>query len=184
MTSNFFSIPVGAVLAVILAHAGIAEASFLPSAVNGNIGIGTTAPSAKLDVTGSVTISGDVTMGANLTVGGKGSVNTLILVPAAVTLVSNTGVPAILGTFMRIAGAGGAAAVVDPGATQLPVAGMSDGQELVLYGTSNTATVKFHDGDTLSLSGGVSATFKNHDTMRLIFNATDNLWHELSRMLR
>ena len=46
---------------------------------NGNVGIGTSAPSAKLDVNGTMEVNGDATFSQNLTVAGESHLNGIVL---------------------------------------------------------------------------------------------------------
>ena len=82
---------------------------------------------------------------------------------------------------MRIVSSGGAVVVGSGGPSQITLTGIADGQELILYGTSDTDSVEFHNGDGLGLYGGVSFILKNRFRLRLIFDATSNIWSELSR---
>jgi hypothetical protein len=150
-----------------------AGASFLPTAVGGNIGINSTAPRGRLDVEGTI-------YGSTLYVDGTSSLNKVVLVPTATqTIAAGSGVTSVPSTLIRIVSSGGAVTVTaDPPIT---TTGVSDGQELVLMGTSNTDTVKFTNGSSLSLSQGVSFTMGAGARLRLIYSAADAAWMELSR---
>ncbi|MBF0387672.1 MAG: hypothetical protein HQL20_07435, partial [Candidatus Omnitrophica bacterium] len=135
---------------------------------NGNVGIGSTSPRYDLDVNGT------------------GSLTTLILAPDAGGTVSVGvgGIGSVTSSFMRIISSGGGDTEVGTGGAQVSVTGIADGQELILYGTNDTRSVTFHDGDGLNLDSAVSFTMKKDYCLRLIFNAADSVWREISRTAR
>lgn len=73
-----------------------------------------------------------------------------------------------------VTGSGGAVTVT---ANPQIAAATNVGQQLVLYGNSDTNTVTLADGNGLSLNGPV--TLKNHSIISLIWDGT--VWAELSR---
>jgi hypothetical protein len=157
----------------------------------GNLGIGATAPVARLHVgdgtaptLGADLASNSAFVQGNLEVDGKiyGSVDMsgpLVLVPpaSALSVVAGTGVTPVANSFIRLVGNAGAVTVTANPA----IAAGSDGQELVLLGTSDTNTVTFSNGNGLSLASGVSFTMGAGDTLRLIYDAANSVWRELSR---
>jgi hypothetical protein len=122
---------------------------------SGNVGIGTTLPNAGVDI--KATFAFEPSAATDITVGG--------------------GITVTRGV-MRIAGSAGAVDItVDP---QI-VAGIADGQLVVLQGTSNTNTVKLDNGTGLKLSGAVSFTMGNGDMMSLMYDQGNAVWVEISR---
>lgn len=134
----------------------------------GNVGIGSVTPGKELDIQGTVRASGSFLIGKNI----------LTPTSSVVSIVAGTGLDTVGNSYIKIQGSGGAIDITG-GVTQI-VAGI-DGQELVLYGTSDANTVKFDDGDGLKLDGGVSFTMGNNSCLRLIYNSTGGFWREVSR---
>jgi hypothetical protein len=155
-----------------------------------NIGIGTTAPVAKLHIgdagtvpnampiTGSdAYIKGNLELDGNLY--GTGSILTGPVINTPTPLnVTTSGIAAPPATILRITGNPGA--VVIPNST-IQIAAGTAGQTLVLIGTSDANTVKFHNNDGLKLSQGVSFTLGQGDMLNLVYDATLGLWVELAR---
>jgi len=61
------------------------------------------------------------------------------------------------------------------------IAAGQDGQTIILRGVSDTNTVKFNDGNGLSLSSKVSFTLGNGDTLMLFYDLAAGTWFELNR---
>ncbi len=132
------------------------------SVMNGNVGIGTWIPQSKLDINGTA------------------SLGIVLLTPTSSvqSITAGAGLTTVGNSYIKIAGSGGAV-VISNGVTQ--IAAGADGQELTLYGTSDTNTVKFHDGDGLKLTQGVSFTMGNNTILKLIYNSTSAVWREIDR---
>lgn len=102
--------------------------------------------------------------------------------PATQTLAAGTATVATTGRVIRVAGTGGATTItVNPAIT---VTGLRDGQELEIWGTSDTDTVVYTDeggdaGIKLQL-GAATRTLGIGDVLVLRYNTTDALWYELS----
>ncbi len=80
-------------------------------------------------------------------------------------------------SYVRIQSTGGAVDLtVDP---QVTATGTT-GQMMVIVGQSETNTIKLDNGTGLRLSGGISFTMGNQDTLTLMFDGTN--WVELSRV--
>jgi hypothetical protein len=164
----------------------------------GNLGIGTSGPDFKLDVSGEVRIEGT----NKLYFGGSGSgdndtnlyrsaADTLktddaFVVAGAVVTPSSTlqtlsagNAIAANAAKVRVAGSGGAVTL-----TSTPtVADGSDGQILIIQGTSDTNTVTVQDEGTLMNSnlelGAATRTLGKGDILVLTFDSTDSVWYEL-----
>ncbi|MBF0388393.1 MAG: hypothetical protein HQL20_11200, partial [Candidatus Omnitrophica bacterium] len=166
--------------------------------LTGNVGIGTTAPRAKMEVTGGVTITDDVTIGpalmtyasnnADLFVKGAietdssiysaGAVvaGTVALTPSTVfTVTAADGINVVNRTFMQIKGD---SLLVDIVSDPQIVPGIA-GQVLYLQGVDSTKVVKFETGTGLSLSGGVAFSLGAGDMLSLMFDGSS--WVETSR---
>ena len=129
----------------------------------GNVGIGTESPTTTLHVNGSTAYT-------------PSSDNVI----AAATGVSAA---MLVKRIIRVAGNAGNITIT---ATPSIAAGLADGQEIILQGTSDTDTVTFQDesnlgGSTLALSGGNDFTLGKNDTLCLMWDAGDSLWQEITR---
>ena len=81
-------------------------------------------------------------------------------------------------TIVRVAGDGGAALLdTDPAIED----GVSDGQMIIIQGTSDVNTVAIADAVNTALAGGVTFTMGQGDTIQLIWDAGDSVWYEVSR---
>ena len=168
-----------------------------PAAVvdnDGNIGIGTLTPTQKLEVSGNVKAVSFIGDGSGLTginvsnttinnttiVGGTATLDKLILKPAMQNNLTNVNPIVASGSLIRIQGASGPVDFA-PGATQIDVVGVADGQVIVLKGMSNANSVTLDDGSGLELSGGVKFIMGTGDTLTLVYDALTGNWVELSR---
>lgn len=129
----------------------------------GNTAFGDTSPTAKVDIKGDLVLrpSSDQTM-----VAGTGITSAMILANPLVRVVGNSGDITITATPSIAAGV--------------------DGQELTIQGTNDTDTVTFQDesnlaGSDLNLAGGVDFTVGRGDILRLLYDAGDAKWFEISR---
>lgn len=145
-----------------------ASATTKLAVIGGNVGIGSVSPGQSLDVQGSVRFSGN------------GYVGTSVLTPANTvqSITATGGLTSVTNSYIKIVGSPGAVSI-NNGVTQIPPG--IEGQELILYGTSSTNTVQFHNGDGLLLNSGVSFTMGNNACIRFIYNATSGAWREVSR---
>ena len=102
---------------------------------------------------------------------------TTVFVPSTTKdIVAGTGITSIANTIIHIAGSGGA---VDITADPQIEAG-TDGQYLIIQGTSDTNTVKLENGTGLHMHGG-DYTMTNHDNIVFKYDASDSEWQEVSR---
>ncbi len=161
---------------------------------DGNIGIATTTPTQKLEVAGNVKAVSFIGDGSGLTginvsnttinnttiVGGTATLDKLILKPAMQNNLTNVNPIVASGSLIRIQGASGPVDFA-PGATQIDVVGVADGQVVVLKGISNANSVTLDDGSGLELSGGVKFIMGLGDTLTLVYDALTGNWVELSR---
>ena len=122
---------------------------------SGNIGIGTTSPGAKLEVAGTTAFTP--------------SADQARLSDSTITVGS---------TIVRVAGSGGAVILdTDPAIAD----GATDGQMLILQGTSDTNTVQIADAVNTALAGGGAFVLGKGDTLTLIWDSGDSLWYETAR---
>ncbi|MDP8213259.1 MAG: hypothetical protein P9X22_08245, partial [Candidatus Zapsychrus exili] len=121
---------------------------------SGNVGIGTSLPSTTLDIDG--------------TFSGTPSADTSIVAGTGVTVSKYV---------MKVQGDGGA---VDITANPQITDG-SDGQMVIIKGVSDTNTLKFDDGTGLALDSGISFTMGIGDLLHLMYDATEDIWYEISR---
>ncbi len=121
---------------------------------DGRVGVGLAAPSATLEVNG-----------------------TFATTPSSVVNVTAGGGIAVTKAFMRIQGSAGA---VDITANPQIAAG-TDGQIVIVQGSSNTNTVKIDDGNGLRLAGGISFTLAQGDVIMLAYDSGQSHWFELRR---
>ncbi len=168
-----------------------------PAAVvdnDGNIGIGTLSPTEKLEVSGNVKATRFIGDGSGLTGinvsnttinntnvnGGTATLDKLILKPVLQNTLTSASPILASGSLIRIQGATGPVDYA-PGATQIEVVGVADGQVIVLKGMSNTNTVSLDDGSGLELCAGVKFIMGAGDTLTLVYDKLTNNWVELSR---
>lgn len=103
--------------------------------------------------------------------------NKFTLNPSAVVNIDAVTGITITNATMRIQGNGGP--VVITASPQIAPAG-KDGQIVLLHGSDDTNTVTIHDGDGLHLHSGSVLIMGEHDHIFLQYDATDNLWDEVS----
>lgn len=73
----------------------------------------------------------------------------------------------------------GAAVILD---TNPAVAdGLSDGQLCIIQGTSDTNTVQIVDNNNVQLSGDVSFTLAQGNTLTMVWDDGDSTWYEVAR---
>ncbi len=119
-----------------------------------NLGIGNVNPQATLDLNGTLAIK-----------------SSTVVDIAAVTGVTPTK------SIMKIQGDGGAVNIsADP-----QIVDGTDGQILILKGTSDINTVQLDPGAGLSLTDSLSFVLGDKDTLMLIYDADEDLWLEISR---
>jgi hypothetical protein len=121
---------------------------------NGNTAIGKTASSAKLEVNGSLALTP----------------SNLINIAAGDSLT-------VTNSIIRIAGNGSPINL----SSNPQIADGTNGQIIIIKGTSDINTVTFDDGDGLALTNAISVTLGNKDTLVLMYDAIDDLWIEISR---
>ncbi len=81
-------------------------------------------------------------------------------------------------TIVRVVGDGGAVLLdTDPAVED----GVSDGQMVILQGTSDVNTVAVADAVNTALAGAATATLGQGDIVQLIWDAGDSVWYEVSR---
>ena len=78
---------------------------------------------------------------------------------------------------MRVQGNAGAVNI----SANPQIAAGQDGQVVIIQGKSNVNTVLFEDDNGLALSGGVSFTMGDRDTITFVYDAGDGLWIEIAR---
>jgi hypothetical protein len=165
---------------------------------DGNLGIGTTSPDFKLDISGEARISssnklyfggtGSADNDTNLYRGAADQLQTddalsvagaVITPPSTLqTLAAGNAISADAAK-VRVAGSGGAVTL-----TSTPtVADGSDGQFLMILGTSDTNTVTVQDqgtlaGTNLELGAGTRVLGKG-DILVLSFDSSDSVWYEV-----
>ena len=154
----------------------------------GNVGIGTTSPSAKLAVNGGVHVGGDSDPGDNnLSVDGTSTLTgavthtaTTIYTSASIqTLAAGSPVVASA-TKVIVAGSGGPVTT-----TAAPtIADGTDGQMLYVVGTNDTNTLELQDEGTLASSnlalGSTSRVLGLGDVLVLMYDTTAASWIEVS----
>jgi len=109
-----------------------------------------------------------------------------VYTPSSDQTYANDATITIDNTLVRIAGSGGA---VTLDTAPIIEDGVSDGQIVILQGTSDTNTVTITDSCSaiapincnIELAGSVSFTFGKGDTMKLVWDAGDSTWYEVSR---
>uniref|UniRef100_A0A6M3X5M2 Uncharacterized protein n=1 Tax=viral metagenome TaxID=1070528 RepID=A0A6M3X5M2_9ZZZZ len=99
----------------------------------------------------------------------------LVYTPSSDTAITAAGGITVTKAIMRIVGDG---AAIDITADPQIVAG-TDGQIVILQGTSDANTVTLDDGTGLALSA--QCVLANQDTITLIYDAGDSEWIETSR---
>ena len=110
--------------------------------------------------------------GAKLEVNGS-----LALTPSAVINIAAGDSLAITNSIIRISGNGGPINLT----SNPQIADGTHGQIIIIKGSSDTNTVTFDDGAGLALTNAISVTLGNRDTLVLMYDATDDMWIEISR---
>ena len=134
----------------------------------GNVGVGGTTPSAKLEVTGNAHVSTDLSVGGNLTINtisaaathGLGAVTALSNTSADTVLLTNTGTSLVASGSIDVSGVvgtSGTGALTLPSGTteQQPSTGLAGG--MIRYNTT-TNRLEVYNGTAWQSVGGVSAT--------------------------
>lgn len=145
--------------------------------VSGNAKVGSLTNTGAATVTGNSTISGNQSLTGNLTMSGKE-----ITPRATITgvTIATTVVPTA--TFMVLTTTSPAATIVS---TAVPTfSAGTDGQWLVIKGTSSVATTTLQDNGTLAGStlelGAASRVISDLKVLTLIYDSTVAKWVEMS----
>ena len=99
----------------------------------------------------------------------------LVYTPSSDTAITAAGGITVTKAIMRVAGDGGA---IDITANPQIAAG-TNGQVVIIQGTSDANTVKLDDGNGLALSASI--TLAAQDNITLIYDSGDSEWIETSR---
>jgi hypothetical protein len=147
--------------------------------LSGDLGIGSTAPSAKLDVVGTTELNGDVVINGTLTIEGP-----IVSPDPAVTAVttSNQFIPTPTTRLYKLNSPFGG------GNSVIGIGDGTDGQEVILVNTGTNAInivsafATIGDAnDNLILNSGSSFSLDRDDTIHLIYLSGRNGWVEISR---
>lgn len=123
---------------------------------------------------GALTVSTNGAIDMNVTMNAKGSVVYSLPGAGPYVVLAGTTIP-VTTSFIKVA----PTAARDLTAVNPQIAAGTDGQQLILMGTSDTNTVKLGSGNGLVLFGGVSFTLGFNDILRLVYS--DSNWYEISR---
>ena len=136
-------------------------------------GAGGTNTLVSMEFTGHLVTSSSIT-------GGGDSTDKLVVGTAATQLLNAGSQITADVSYVRVAGNGGAVTLTSN--PQITVTGgAQDGQVLIIKGTDSVNTVTVVHGNGLSLTDGLDFTLGYQDTIKLVYDAIDGEWIEISR---